>query len=589
MTCSKLFTLIALMAATASSEPRWIHIHSSNFEIYSSASEGSTRETLRYFEQVRSFFLQATGRTVSKPVPIYIIAFGSEKEYVPFRPNEFASAFYRGGAERDYIVLSHTASEVFPVATHEYVHLVVQHAALNFPPWLNEGIAELYSTLKPQGDKVLVGNLIAGRVQALYTERWVPLEVILSAGHDSPYYNEKNKAGSLYNEGWALVHMLALNQDYRPKFNALLNAVVNGAPSIMALEQAYGKPLAAIEKDLQAYLRGDRFNGLVIPAKLVSERTPLPAEPAPPFDVNLALADLGNQRGKQSDAVERFKKLTQDNPQRPEPWAGLAYLAWGHGTMEDAEQNFAKAYLLGARSQRLLWDYGRLAEREHPEEAIKVLSELVKQQPERTDVRVELAGVQLSSNQSADALATLAPIKKTTPQDAPRLFTLLAYAQLGVGQRDQAANSVARLAQYAVTPADHDRADQLKRYLDQPSPPSLIPSSVTESVRPRLVRRNAAGVEEEEEIATPSLSAAGLFVELVCDGQHATIVLEMDQARKRFLIEDPTTINLIAADGARVQDFQCGLQKPAKIKIEYRLAQGGQNVDGLATGIFFQP
>lgn len=583
-----LLTLIALMVAAASAEPRWIHIHSSNFEIYSSASEGSTRETLRYFEQVRSFFLQATGRSVSKPVPIYIIAFGSEKEYVPFRPNEFASAFYHGGAERDYIVLNHTASEVFPVATHEYVHLVVQHAGLNFPPWLNEGIAELYSTLKPQGDKVIIGNLIAGRVQALYTERWVPLDAILSAGHGSPYYNEKNKAGSLYNEGWALVHMLSLNQEYRPKFNALLNAIANGSPSIMALAQTYGKPLAAIEKDLQAYLRGDRFNGLVIPAKLVKEKTPLPAEPAPPFDVKLALADLGNQPGKQSDAVERFKELTRDNPERPEPWVGLAYLAWGRGSLEDTEQNFAKAYLLGARSQRLLWDYGRLVEREHPQEATKVLSELLKQQPERTDVRMELAGVQLSSNQSADALATLVPIKKTTPQEAPRLFTLLAYAQLAVGQRDQAANSVARLAQYAATPADRDRADQLKRYLDQPNLPSLIPSTVTEGGRPRLIRRTASGFEEEE-IARPSLSATGLFVELACDGQRATIVLETDMGLKRFLIEDPTKINLVATDGARVRDFQCGSQTPAKIKIEYRLAQGGQNVDGLATGIYFQP
>jgi hypothetical protein len=201
---------------------------------------------------------------------------------------------------------------------------------------------------------------------------------------------------------------------------------------------------------------------------------------------------------------------------------------------------------------------------------------------------MELAAVQLSSNQSADALATLAPIKKTTPQDAPRLFTLLAYAQLTVGQRDQAANSVARLAQYAATPADRDRADQLKRYLDQPTPPSLIPSTVTEGGRPRLVRRTASGFEEEE-IASPSLSAAGLFVELVCDGQRATIVLETDMGRKRFLIEDPTKINLVATDGARVRDFQCGPQTPAKIKIEYRLAQGGQNVDGLTTGIYFQP
>ena len=155
-------------------------------------------------------------------------------------------------------------------------------------------------------------------------------------------------------------------------------------------------------------------------------------------------------------------------------------------------------------------------------------------------------------------------------------------------QRDQAANSVARLAQYAATPADRDRADQLKRYLDQPNPPVLIPSAVMEGGRPRLVRRTAAGFEEEE-IATPSLSAAGLFVELACEGQRATIVLETDQGRKRFLLEDPTKVTLVAADGAHVQDFQCGPQKPAKIKIEYRLAQGGQNIDGLATGVYFQP
>ena len=406
---TKLFSLIGLIAAAASAEPRWIHIHSSNFEVYSSASEGSTRETLRHFEQVRSFFLQATGKSVSKPVPISIIAFGSEKEYLPYRPNEFAAAFYHGGAERDYIVLSRTSSETFPIATHEYVHLVVQHAGLNLPPWLNEGLAELYSTLKPLGDKVIVGNLIPGRVQALYTEKWVPLAVILSAGHDSPYYNEKNKAGSLYNEGWALVHMLALNQQYRPKFNVLVSAIANGSPSAIALEQTYGKALANIEKDLQAYMRGDRLNGAVIPVKLTSEEAPLPAELAPPFDVKLALADLGDPSGKQSETEERFKELTRDNPERPEPWAGLAYLAWRRGGMEDTEQNFAKAYSLGARSQRLLWDYGRLAEHDHPQESITVFGELLKQQPERTDVRMELAAEQLSLNQSADALATLAP------------------------------------------------------------------------------------------------------------------------------------------------------------------------------------
>ena len=50
--------------------------------------------------------------------------------------------------------------------------------------------------------------------------------------------------------------------------------------------------------------------------------------------------------------------------------------------------------------------------RDRPQEAINVFSELLNQQPERTDVRMELAAAQISLNQPADALATLAPIKK---------------------------------------------------------------------------------------------------------------------------------------------------------------------------------
>jgi len=206
--------------------------------------------------------------------------------------------------------------------------------------------------------------------------------------------------------------MLSLNQEYRPKFNALLIAIASGSPSVNAPEQIYNKPLATIEKDLQAYMRGERFNGVAIPAKFAIERTQLAAEPAPPFDVKLALADLVNKPGKQSDAEERFKELTRENPDRPEPWAGLAYIASERGDMESAEQNFAKAYSLGARSERLLWDYSGLAEHNHPHQAIQAFRELLTLAPERIDVRMELAAVQLSSNHAVDTVVTLAPLKE---------------------------------------------------------------------------------------------------------------------------------------------------------------------------------
>ena len=42
------------------------------------------------------------------------------------------------------------------------------------------------------------------------------LSIGRSLRRDYAVVNPRNKAGILYNKGWALVHMLALNQEYRP-------------------------------------------------------------------------------------------------------------------------------------------------------------------------------------------------------------------------------------------------------------------------------------------------------------------------------------------------------------------------------------
>src|SRR5215471_2074529 len=78
-------------------DPRWIRMASPNFEIYSQAGDGSTRDALRQFEQVRGFFVQAMNRENEKPVPVRIIAFNSMKEYEPYKFNEFAIAYYHPG------------------------------------------------------------------------------------------------------------------------------------------------------------------------------------------------------------------------------------------------------------------------------------------------------------------------------------------------------------------------------------------------------------------------------------------------------------------------------------------------------------
>lgn len=164
--------LLLLLALTfpLSSETRWVEMRTQYFTVFSSAGERATRDTVKHFEQVRAFFVQAAGVSPNRPQPVQIVIFGSRKEYEPYRFNEAAVAYYQPGVERDYIVMSEAGVTAFPVAIHEYYHLLVKHSGVELPVWLNEGMAEVYSTLRPNGDKIMVGNVIPGRHAALLNE-----------------------------------------------------------------------------------------------------------------------------------------------------------------------------------------------------------------------------------------------------------------------------------------------------------------------------------------------------------------------------------------------------------------------------------
>lgn len=158
----------------------WIRLRSANFELYSSSTPRGERDIVKEFEQIRGFFVQAFTTHMDKAPPVRLVVFQSAKEFEPYKLNDFATAYYHAHADRGYIVMSHAGPDTFPVAVREYVHLLARHAGLKLPPWLNEGLAEMYSTLRPPADKILVGDLVPGRHRALLENKWVPLDVILA-------------------------------------------------------------------------------------------------------------------------------------------------------------------------------------------------------------------------------------------------------------------------------------------------------------------------------------------------------------------------------------------------------------------------
>ena len=148
--------LAAFLVATALpawGTDAWIRLSTPDFELYTLGSEKTGREALLHFEQVKGFFLHASPVKKTSDVPVRIVEFGSDKQFKPYAVNEFSPAYYIAGPAQDYIVMSQASTLDFSIATHEYMHLIIRHSGLRIPIWLNEGWAEVYSTLRSAGKR----------------------------------------------------------------------------------------------------------------------------------------------------------------------------------------------------------------------------------------------------------------------------------------------------------------------------------------------------------------------------------------------------------------------------------------------------
>lgn len=448
------------------------------------------------------------------------------------------------------------------MAIHEYVHLLVNHAGLKLPLWQNEGLAEYYSTLEPRGSKVLAGKLPPGRRELLLMEKWIPLPVIFGVEPESEYYQDPKLAPRFYSQSWALVHMLTLEEEYRPGFARLVQEVAGGASEAEAFQKVYGKPVDAVEKDVERYYRGDVFHGALFDVEMKRVRAEKKMEAVGAYDAAVLLASIGDRQGREGETRTKLEALIARAPERPEAYRALGYLLWRTRDAGAAREHFQKAFELGDRSPRLLWDGGRLG----GENSTAMLELLVQRDPERVEARLELASAQLRDGRGPAAVSTLAVVKKVTPNEAARLFQLTAYANWQTGQVEQAKVAAGRWLQFAKTEEERAAAERFGEQLARGAsvPEGAGPGPMLET-RPRL-RRN--GTEVVEEVAPPLPSVTGLFAYLDCKGPMPRARIDTDAGAEWLTLDEPDNVRISGRSGAL--ELQCGaLPAPLRVRVEY--------------------
>jgi tetratricopeptide (TPR) repeat protein len=455
------------ICGSAANQDAWLRIRSENFEIYTTGGERSGRDLARHFEQVRAFFLQAFGSGLRDAKPVKIIAFRNEKEYEPYRPNEFATAFFQPGEAHDFIVMSSGSAEHYQVATHEFTHLMVHQGGAHYPVWLNEGVADLFSNLTLLGDKIKVGQDIPGRMRTLRMEKWIPLSTVLAVDRNSPFYNERSKAGMFYAESWELVHMLFLHPGYAPALKAMSAALKDGN-SAAAFQLAYHKTLAEIEADLQGYLRGDQIKVFLFNIQLPKNLETPEVEKSSTLHARLALAELlTDTRGRGDQARAAWESLAKDYPSAWETEQGWGQWCWRERQFDEAARHYGRAVELGGKDPQLFLSFGRMLNYSNRVvEAIEVLGKAVKLHPESDDLHFELGTIYVRNGNYGAALAEMRAMKQVQPGQAYRYFYNQAFAEYRMGQTENARAHAAKARTYTHNPEELASLARLEHALE---------------------------------------------------------------------------------------------------------------------------
>jgi Flp pilus assembly protein TadD len=339
----------------------WFEARTAHFNIYSCGSNQAVAKVGARLEQFREAYSSLAGaQSVASP-PIVVIAFPDHQSMEPFlrlyqgKPANLAAFFLRGSDENFIaLYLSGAGADSLDAVFHEYTHLLLRHNGLFWPMWLNEGMAEIYSTFETTPDGgIRVGKPHPEYLYLLAHRSWMPLAGLFAVEHDSADYNERDRQGIFYAQSWLLTHYLMLGDSpaMKSRFGGLTTLLRQGQSAEQAFTNALGVSLPQMEKQLHGYLERGKFESLkfVVNANLATPKA-LSFRALTPAEVCFRLGDMLMRVERSEEAAAYFTHGQKLAPKSPLPYEGLGLLASHRKQSDEALQQLGQALQLGSTS-----------------------------------------------------------------------------------------------------------------------------------------------------------------------------------------------------------------------------------------------
>ncbi len=348
----------------------WLRVTTPEFVVITALKEKDalawTSEFAQYVAALRVMFPKNTGAS-----PLTIVLFSRESDFAKYRPlgadgraMEVSGFFLRnlswsvaglGGSD--------FSQEVRRTIFHEGVHWFLSGTDRANPVWLEEGLAEVFSTFQVDKTSAKWGEVIPEHVALLRRHGLMPMERLLFTGREELFGKDTSHTGNVYAQSWAFAHYLLFGKHEIPTtaIGEYARLVGSDLGPDEAFRRAFGLEYKAVDQRLKEYIGGGTY--FVRRRELAKFQAPT-LEPASQIEVENALGRFAWSGNRWATAAAHARAAIALAPTdaRGHDLLGLALKSSGDANGATAE--FARAVDLGSTDAM---SYFELALAEHKE------------------------------------------------------------------------------------------------------------------------------------------------------------------------------------------------------------------------------